>query len=38
LPDVLRPHAVRLDDVHWLALPPPTEDIPALMARARSAA
>lgn len=37
LPDVLRPHAVRLDDAHWLALPPPAESIPALMARAKAA-
>jgi hypothetical protein len=37
LPEVLPPHAMRLDDVHWLALPPPVENIPALMARAKAA-
>ena len=38
LPEVIPPHGTRLDDYHWLALPPASHDLAALMARAEAAA
>jgi hypothetical protein len=38
LADVLPPHGIRLDEFSWLAMPPPRQDLEALIERAEAAA